>query len=170
MYIVPGIFSMPSDITLHKRNVVCFAADVLDLEKRWMMEETNNPETPAVKALLRSLQCNADDLSDLSLSFDLEKLAFCILEMFCAEVCLNKMTYRESDVEGFPKDKFKVKHLGMGVVETWGETLDYRLQGFPLGDVPVVSGNINLPHEEGSNGTTSVYEAKLLRSIYKIKL
>ena len=51
--IAPGIFSMPSNITLHKRNVVCFAADMLDLEKRWMMEETNILEMPAVKALLQ---------------------------------------------------------------------------------------------------------------------
>ena len=163
--IVPGSFSTPSDIALYKRNVVCFAADMLDLEKRWMMEETNILETPAVKALLRGLQCNADDLSGLSLGFHSEKLAFLkvasILEMFCGEVCLNKMIYRESDVEDFPKDKFKVQHLGMGVAETWRGTPDCRLRGFSLGDVPVVSGNINLPHEEGSNGTTSVYEAKL---------
>ena len=159
--IVPGCFSTPSDIGLRKRNVVCSAADMLDL---WMMEETNIPETPAVKAFLRGLQCiNADDLSDLTLGFHSEKLAFLkvasILEMFCTEVCLNKMIYRESDVEDFPKDKFKVQHLGMGVAETWRGTPDCRLRGFPLGDVPVVSGN--LPHEEESNGTTSVYEAKL---------
>ena len=49
---VPGSFSMPLDIAMHKRNVV---ADILDLEKRWMMEETNIPETPAVKALLQGL-------------------------------------------------------------------------------------------------------------------
>ena len=63
----------------------------------------------------------------------------------------------------------------MGVTETWRGTPDCHLRGFPLGDVLVVSGNINLLYEEGSNCTTSVYEAKLkidkrqhLRQLVKI--
>ena len=54
-----------------------------------------------------------------------------------------------------------VEHLGMGVLETWRGIPDARLRGSALDiDMPMLRG-IEQSGDSGSNGTTTVCEAKL---------
>ena len=161
--VVPSAFSTV-DMALFKRNSYCFASDILHFDKKWMMEEAATfLEAPQIRALIRRLRSDIK-LSELEAKYPSEKLAFLdvvnVLTGFCAEVVLSARTYNNSHLEGIT-GKVTVKHLGMGIVETWRGSPDSRLRGFPLeNDVPLISGH-SLPHDERSNGTSTVCESKL---------
>ena len=54
-----------------------------------------------------------------------------------------------------------VDYLGMGIAKTWRGVPDSRLRSNALdGDIPMVSGHMQC-ESSGSNGTTTVCEAKL---------
>jgi len=52
---VPSTFNR-QDARFHKRNACCFGSNILHFNKRWLMERTDLPETPAIKVLLRGLK------------------------------------------------------------------------------------------------------------------
>lgn len=127
------------------------------------MNETNIPETPAIKTLLKGLEVNVD-LSCFDVGFHSEKAALLevakVLKIFCQEVTLNAMTYNKDDLPS----GFTVKHLGMGIAETWRGAPDVRIRGTALEyDVPLLSGGDRQTDSEsdGSNGTSTACEAKL---------
>lgn len=170
---VPSTFS-EDDLALRKRNAYCFANDILYFDRRWLMRPglTDRPETPAIKVFLRGLKSSVN-LNVLDMGYHSEKLAFLqvadILRVFCANITLNAQQYNDNDLEkhGTDKEKVMIKHLGMGVAETWRGTPDARLRGTALDtDIPVLSGS-GQSHDNGSNGTSTVCEAKLKISIKK---
>ena len=161
---LPSTFSSPEGLKLRRMNTYSFLTDLLHFDGRWLKEQTNIRETPAVEALLGGIRENLD-FSPMINGFHSEKLAFLeiakLLQCFCNNVTLSAMTYNESDLEeqGL-SDKFEVAHLGMGVMETWRGTPDSRMRGFSIcTDVPFITG-----YEQsgvGSNGTSTVFEAKI---------
>ena len=85
-------------------------------------EVTNHSEAQATKVFLRSLKSDVD-LCILDLGFHTEKQAFLqvtdVLKLFCSNVTLSAQHYNYNDLENFDKEKIDIKHLGMGVAETW---------------------------------------------------
>ena len=163
--VVPSTFSQ-DDLLLSKRNAYCFANDVLRFKSSWLVGPGNTsiPEMPAIKMFLEGLKHS--NLNALELGFHTEKQAFMevaeILKNFCTNITLSAMSYNDTDADNFTdKTKIKIEHLGMGVAETWRGIPDARLRGSALhSDITVMSGSI-LSHDDGSNGTTAVCEAKL---------
>ena len=159
---MPSAFSA-EDLHLKKKNAFCFGSDILNFEKAWLTKETNLPESPAIKVLLRGLK-DTVNLDTLNTGFHQEKFAFLeivnVLQLFCSNITLDCLTYNKDDFN-MNRDKITVAHLGMGVSETWRGVPDGRLRGNALdGDIPIVSGHKQ--HESGgSNGTSTVCEAKL---------
>lgn len=155
--IVPSIFS-GQDMKLHKRNAYCFGGEILHFEKEWLMKETDLPQSPAIKDLLRGLKSTVD-LDVLNAGFHAEKSAFLqvvnVLQLFCSKITLSANTYNTDDLQNVDGDKIAVNNLGMGIAETWRGVPDGRLRGNALESViTILSGSVQ-PQSSGSNGTTT---------------
>ena len=131
---------------MRKKDTYNFLPDLLYFDSQWLKEQTDICKTPAVEALLGGIHADLD-FSSIINGFHLERLAFLeiakLIQCFFTNITLNAMTYNTFDLakQGLSDDKFKIDHLGMGVMETWRGTPDGKIRGFAIGsDVPFVTG------------------------------
>jgi len=112
---VPNTFNR-QDVRFHKRNICCFGSDILHFNKRWLMEKTNLPEKPAIKALLRGLKSTDVNFSILQMGFTLKSLLFFRLPTYykcfalvvrSVQICTPRVMLKTSMRPKRSSDKFK---------------------------------------------------------------